>query len=112
MGGAVPKPRSKPSRAVKLDKTSSLKAAGPLWQFQTAKVRFSELFRRARTEGPQLITRQGKEGVVMISDVQYDQLVGRSHQPKSLVQFFRELPLVGVELDLGRQKDEGREIEP
>jgi hypothetical protein len=47
----------------------------------------------------------------MISDVQYDQLVGRSHQPKNLVQFFRESPLVGVELDLARQKDEGREIE-
>jgi antitoxin Phd len=107
----VPKPRNKPRPAVTLDKTSSLKAAGPLWQIQTAKARFSELFRRARTEGPQLITRQGKEGVVMVSDVQYDQLVGRSHQPKSLVQFFRESPLVGVELDLARQKDEGGEIE-
>jgi antitoxin Phd len=107
----MPKPRDKPNRPVILDNTSGIKAGGPLWQIQTAKARFSELFRRARTEGPQLITRQGKEGVVMISDVQYDQLVGRSHQPKSLVQFFRESPLVGVELDLGRQKDEGREIE-
>jgi antitoxin Phd len=81
------------------------------WQLQTAKARFSEVFRRARSEGPQLITRQGKEGVVMISDEQYEQLVGRSRQPKSLVQFFRESPLVGVELDLERNKDEGREIE-
>jgi hypothetical protein len=47
----------------------------------------------------------------MISDEQYEQLVGRSRQPKSLVQFFRESPLVGVELDLERNKDEGREIE-
>jgi antitoxin Phd len=81
------------------------------WQLQTAKARFSEVFRRARSEGPQLITRQGKEGVVMISDEQYEQLVGRSHQPKSLVQFFRESLLVGIELDLERNKDEGREIE-
>ena len=81
------------------------------WQLQTAKARFSEVFRRARSEGPQLITRQGKEGVVMISDEQYEQLVGRSRQPKSLLQFFRESPLVGVELDLERNKDEGREIE-
>jgi antitoxin Phd len=99
------------NRPVILDKTSGMKAGGPLWQIQTAKARFSKVFRRARTEGPQLITRQGKEGVVMISDVQYDQLVGRSHQPKSLVQFFQESPLVGVELDLARQKDEGRKIE-
>ena len=81
------------------------------WQLQAAKARFSELFRRARSEGPQLITRQGKEGVVMISDEQYEQLVGKAHQPKSLLQFFRESPLVGLELNLERDKDEGRDIE-
>jgi prevent-host-death family protein len=101
----------KPSRGVAATKTGNLKIAGQSWQIQTAKARFSEVFRRARTEGPQRITRQGKEGVVMISDEQYDQLVGRSHQPKSLVQFFRESPLVGVELDLEREKDAGRDIE-
>ena len=81
------------------------------WQLQVAKARFSELFRRARSEGPQLITRQGKEGVVMISDEQYERLVGKAHQPKNLLQFFRESPLVGVDLDLERDKDEGRDIE-
>jgi antitoxin Phd len=80
------------------------------WQLQTAKARFSEVFRLARTEGPQRITRQGKEGVVMISDEQYDRLTVKSHQPKSLVQFFRESPLVGVELDLERDEDTGRDI--
>src|ERR1700722_18372987 len=75
------------------------------WQLQTAKARFSELFRRARTEGPQLITRQGKEGVVMIPVEQFEQLTGKARQPKSLVQFFRESPLVGVRLDLERDKD-------
>ncbi len=81
------------------------------WQLQVAKARFSELFRRVRSEGPQLITRQGKEGVVMISDEQYERLVGKAHQPKNLLQFFRESPLVGVDLDLERDKDEGRDIE-
>jgi antitoxin Phd len=81
------------------------------WQIQTAKARFSELFRLARTAGPQRITRQGKEGVVMISDEQYEQLIARSHQPKSLVQFFRESPLVGVGLNLERDQDVARDIE-
>jgi len=85
--------------------------AGGEWQLQTAKARFSELFRRTRTEGPQLITRQGKEGVVMMPVEQFDRLVNQSKQPKSLVQFFRESPLVGVELDLERDKDSGRDIE-
>ena len=47
----------------------------------------------------------------MIADEQYEQLVGKSHQPKSLVQFFRESPLVGIDLRLERAKDEGRDIE-
>src|SRR6202158_2450020 len=81
------------------------------WQIQSAKARFSEVFRRARTEGPQRITRQGKEGVVMVAEEQYERLVGRSHQPKSLVQFFRASPLMGVELDLERDRDAGRDIE-
>jgi len=83
---------------------------GPEWQVQTAKARFSEVFRLARTEGPQRITRQGKEGVVMISDELYQRLTVTSRQPKSLVQFFRESPLVGVKLDLERDKDTGRDI--
>jgi hypothetical protein len=50
---------------------------------------------RLAAEGPQL-TRLEKDGVV---------------QPNSLVQFLRESPLVGLELDLERDKDAGRDIE-
>jgi antitoxin Phd len=89
----------------------SIRPLNPSWQVQTAKARFSELFRLARTEGPQLITRQGKEGVVMLPVEQFEQLTGKASQPKSLVQFFRESPLVGVKLDLERDKDTGRDIE-
>jgi antitoxin Phd len=88
-----------------------LKRPATIWQVQTAKARFSEVFRLARTEGPQRITRQGKEGVVMISEEQYERLTVKSRQPKSLVQFFRESPLAGVELDLERNQDSGRDIE-
>jgi antitoxin Phd len=81
------------------------------WQVQTAKARFSEVFRRARTEGPQRISRQGKEVVVMVAEEQFDRLVGKSHQPKSLAQFFRQSPLVGIKLDLERDRDQARDIE-
>lgn len=47
----------------------------------------------------------------MIADEEYEKLVGKSHQPKSLWQFFRESPLVGLELEFERNKDEGRDIE-
>ena len=101
----------KPPRGAAPAKNENLKVSGRSWQIQAAKARFSELFRLARTEGPQRITRQGRDAVVLISDEQFARLVGKSHQPKSLVQFFRESPLVGVELDLVRAEDQGRDIE-
>jgi antitoxin Phd len=107
----MPKAPQKPSRRVKPANASTARTGGHAWQLQTAKAKFSEVFRLARTEGPQRITRQGKEGVVMISDEQYDRLTVKSHQPKSIVQFFRESPLVGVDLDLDRDRDAGRDLE-
>jgi len=80
------------------------------WQLQTAKARFSELFRRARTEGPQLVTRQGKEQVVVMPFEQFEELTRRGRQPKSLVRFFADSPLAGVGIDLTRSADSGREI--
>src|SRR5260370_29074274 len=92
--------KNKPAGAAAGRKRSS-KKMGPEWQVQTAKALFSEGFRRARTEGRQLITRQGREGVVMISGEQYEELTGRSHQPKNLVEFFQGSPFFGIELYLG-----------
>ena len=86
-------------------------AGGESWQIQSAKARFSELFRRARTEGPQRIRKQGKEGVVMLAEEQYERLVGKSRQPKNIVDFFRQSPLVGVDLDLERDRDPGRDTD-
>jgi antitoxin Phd len=107
----MPKGLKKSDRGIKLVNASIARPGLHDWQLQTAKAKFSEVFRLARTEGPQRITRQGKEGVVMISDEQYDRLMVKSHQPKSIVQFFRESPLVGVDLDLKRDRDTGRDIE-
>jgi len=84
---------------------------GRTWQLQTAKARFSEVFQLARSEGPQVITRQGKDAVVLLPIEQFDRLTVRSRQPESLVKFFRDSPLVGLELDFERDKDTGRDIE-
>jgi prevent-host-death family protein len=88
-----------------------LQANKNAWQVQSAKARFSEVFRLARTEGPQRITRQGKEGVVMVAEEQYDRLVGKSRQPKNIVDFFRQSPLVGLELDLERDRSPARDVD-
>jgi prevent-host-death family protein len=88
-----------------------LKPVRRTWQLQTAKACFSEVFRLARTEGPQRITRQGKDAVVMMPAEEFDRLVIRSRQPESLLQFFRKSPLVGLELDFERDKDTGRDVD-
>jgi len=41
------------------------------WQVQDTKTRFSELIERARTEGPQTITRHGAERAVVLSMEDY-----------------------------------------
>jgi len=93
------------------NRPGSAKVSLSSWQVQTAKARFSEVFRRARSEGPQRITKQGREGVVMLAEEQYELLIGKSHQPTNLVEFFRQSPLVGVDLDLERDRSPERDIE-
>jgi antitoxin Phd len=80
------------------------------WQLQTAKARFSEVFRRARSEGPQLVTRQEKEAVVILPAEEFERLSARSNQPQSLVRFFAQSPLAKVKIDLKRKRDFGRAV--
>jgi antitoxin Phd len=81
------------------------------WQLQTAKAQFSELFRRARTDGPQYVTKAGKETVVVLRAEQFEELKARRREPRSLVDFFRKSPLVGSGINFERETDYGRDIE-
>lgn len=105
----MPRSLNKSNRGIIAAEPVNLQTSGDSWQVQSAKARFSEVFRKARAEGPQRITRQGKEGVVMVAEEQYDRLVGKSRQPKGLVDFLRNSPLRGVNLE--RDPDPGRDIE-
>lgn len=77
------------------------------WQLQAAKQHFSELVERARREGPQVVTKHGKEAVVVVSAEEYRRL--RESEP-SLVDFIRSAPDFAL-LDLERTRDPGRETE-
>lgn len=81
------------------------------WQLQTAKARFSEVFRRARSEGPQWVTRQDKEAVVILPAEEFERLLARSRQPRNLVRFFAESPLAKAAIDLERKPDFGRTVQ-
>jgi len=92
--------------------TKAARASSPRrWQLQTAKAQFSEVFRRARSEGPQYVTRQGKEAVVIVPAEEFERLTERARQPRSLAQFFAESPLARAGLNLDRKPDYGRKVE-
>ncbi|HLY56471.1 MAG TPA: type II toxin-antitoxin system Phd/YefM family antitoxin [Stellaceae bacterium] len=77
------------------------------WQVQDAKTRFSEVIERARTEGPQTITRHGAERAVILSIEDYRALA--AHKPD-----FKAHLLGGPKVDdfaIERNGDTGRIIE-
>lgn len=81
---------------------------GNVWQLQEAKNKFSNLVDKARHDGPQVVTRHGKESVVVIAIEDYQKL----HKPTSdLISFFKKSPLSGLNLDLTRDKSPSRDIE-
>ena len=77
------------------------------WQLQEAKNRLSEVVRKARSEGPQVITLHGADAAVVVSARDF---VRMSQRKGKLVDFFRKSPLVGVDLDIARPRDAGRKI--
>jgi len=82
------------------------------WKLEDAKNRFSELVRLALDHEPQRVTRGGRDAVIVVSAKDYEDLVA----PRSLVEFMRESPLAelyaaGLELDLDRPRDLGRDVD-
>jgi antitoxin Phd len=80
------------------------------WQLQDAKARFSELFRRARENGPQRVTKHGREAVVVLPAEEFARLTASQACQGSLVEFFAASPLCGSRIPLDRRRDLGREI--
>ena len=78
------------------------------WKLEDAKARFSELVRRARTEGPQRVTVRGKDAVVVISAEELERLLPAEGRT-TFVQFMESLYVEG--LDLSRDSDYGRDVE-
>ena len=81
---------------------------GQIWKLEDAKARFSEVVRRARSEGPQRVTVRGREAVVVISTEELERLLPREKR-QPFVEFMESLYVDG--LDLAREPDRGRDVE-
>ena len=78
------------------------------WQLQDAKNKFSNLVDKAQHNGPQIVTKHGKDAVVILSIDEYKKLT----KPKTnLVKFFQSCPLAKEDVDLTRSKEIPRNIE-
>jgi antitoxin Phd len=55
------------------------------WQLQEAKAKFSKLVQKAIDEGPQTVTRHGKDAVVVLSVHEYRQLCERKPSLKAVL---------------------------
>jgi prevent-host-death family protein len=79
-----------------------------VWQLQEAKNKFSEVVREAISSGPQVVTRHGEKVVVILSNHEYQRL---QKSKLHLSEFFQQSPLVGVDLDLERDRSYPREVD-
>lgn len=80
------------------------------WALQDAKARFSEVVRKAKTEGPQRITVHGREEVVVVSVEEYRRVKG---QPtgEALVKLLHHSPLRDVKMDRAETRSPVRGVE-
>lgn len=80
------------------------------WALQDAKARFSEVVRKAKTEGPQTITVHGREAVVVLSVEEYRRIRGEPTGPV-LIDLMQNSPLGDIEFDREGVRSPVRDVE-
>lgn len=78
------------------------------WTLSGAKARFSEVVERALSEGPQTVTRNGRDAVVVVSVKEWRR---KSARKGNLAEFFAASPLKGSGINLERVDDVPREVD-
>lgn len=73
------------------------------WPLQDAKARFSELVRRARSDGPQHVTVHGRDEVVLITAEEFRRLKGEP-TGQALVDALQTSPHRSIEIEPARAR--------
>ena len=77
------------------------------WPVADAKAHLSEVIDRALSEGPQTITRRGRDAVVVVPAEEWER---RTRRQGTLADFFARSPLRGSGVRIERREDRPREI--
>jgi prevent-host-death family protein len=78
------------------------------WQLHKAKARLSELVRLANNAGPQEITVRARPAAVLLSKADFDRLLQQSRP--TFIEFLRRSPLVGIDLEIHRDRSPVRSV--
>jgi len=78
------------------------------WTVAEAKAKFSEVVEKARLNGPQTITKNGRTAVVVVSAEEWER---KTHRTGNLAAFFAESPLRDSGLKASRKKQGPRAID-
>ncbi len=76
------------------------------WQLQEAKNKFSHVVEKALHDGPQFVTRRGKQCVVVVSIEEFEKSF---HYRQDLKTYLLNVP--HVELEIERSKDSFRDVD-
>lgn len=76
-----------------------------IWTVAEAKAKFSEVIDRARTQTPQVVTRNGQPAVVVVSAEEWER---KTRRRGTLADFLSNSPLKGVTLDVRRPRETAR----
>ena len=77
------------------------------WTIASAKARFSELVEQAQKEGPQTVTKHGREAVVVVSA---DEWRRKTQRVGNLAEFFASSPLRGSGLKIPPRSRRARRV--
>ena len=83
-------------------------AGGAAWTVAEAKARLGELIERARSAGPQTVTRNGRTAVVVVAAEEWD---SKTKRAGNLAQFLASSPLRGAKLKVERREGALRNTE-
>jgi prevent-host-death family protein len=80
------------------------------WPLQDAKARFSDLVRKAHSEGPQHVTVHGHDSVVVLTEQEYSRLTGQ-RSGKLLVDLLQSSPLEDLEIEHASVRGPVRDVD-
>ena len=77
------------------------------WTVAEAKARFSEVIDKAKSDGPQTITRNGRKAVVVVAAEEWER---KTKRKGNLAEFFAASPLHGSDLKIKRLSGRVRKV--